>query len=649
MKKILLALAFIVSAMSMNAQQWSKELVKAAKNGDAEAQYQVGLCYYEGNGVEKDEKKAAEWFFKSMNLGNDEARTKFYSFWSKPLEKMAKKGDAEAQHYLGLCYYNGSGIAQDKEIAGEWFMKSYKNGNIEARKILYSYENRAWKSRMKTYTSDDMELRGGDRVDIKRIAQSVIEGELTYMYIDKAEFEKMGLTNDGPENGWGFAEGSYIKIAIEDDTICGFINGDIIEDATFKHKNDWMFEGDIRTNLLFIYKQAFTAAKEYISGYWNWTSIMRDIETTFLTGGKMTNYGSKKSHGRRTWSDDLKVWSTEIAFTTTLEEDVIMFRNIDPYTPDKKNYIFVSLDYHPWKAKGKDTFLVPYSLWSSFFEPNVFTNMPYGKFDDFAYGEVEYLTSPEGTSIQGYNLTLPNGARIISNGKKSNHTYYPAGSKTPLSLEKGEMTISSNIKMSWEKKGYDEDNDEIYDFNFEAPDGRKLYFTGNFKYFNIYNLQSLANGMKVFLLNSEAKEAGIEFPEYWKEGFIVEEQIHFGNGLITYLDGSEEKIINGERESIIKEREAIRKAEEAEEKKIYDDKCAKYGKVYVDAAADGELMIGMHWDLVQEFCKGTLGIIYIEHWVTYSDGTSVFYINDYQQTLAKVFVKNNKITDFVYY
>jgi len=45
---------------------------------------------------------------------------------------LAKKGDANAQNELGKCYYNGEGVAQDYKKAARWYKKASRNGNIEA-------------------------------------------------------------------------------------------------------------------------------------------------------------------------------------------------------------------------------------------------------------------------------------------------------------------------------------------------------------------------------------------------------------------------------------------------------------------------------------------------------------------------------------
>ena len=48
-------------------------LTKAAEQGDAEAQRELGNCYDKGYGVPKDEKKAAYWYNKAAE------REKYFS------------------------------------------------------------------------------------------------------------------------------------------------------------------------------------------------------------------------------------------------------------------------------------------------------------------------------------------------------------------------------------------------------------------------------------------------------------------------------------------------------------------------------------------------------------------------------------------
>ena len=47
---------------------------RAAKLGNAEAQFRLGWCYYDGTGVEKDLNEAEYWFRKSAEQGEEQAK-----------------------------------------------------------------------------------------------------------------------------------------------------------------------------------------------------------------------------------------------------------------------------------------------------------------------------------------------------------------------------------------------------------------------------------------------------------------------------------------------------------------------------------------------------------------------------------------------
>ena len=73
-----------------------ERFIKAAELGDARAQYQTGYMYLNGKGTAKDYSKTIYW-----------------------LEKSAAQNFACAYNYLGICYSNGYGVAQDKYKALE--------------------------------------------------------------------------------------------------------------------------------------------------------------------------------------------------------------------------------------------------------------------------------------------------------------------------------------------------------------------------------------------------------------------------------------------------------------------------------------------------------------------------------------------------
>ena len=69
-------------------------LIRNAEEGDAEAQYQLGLRYLEGDGLKKNEKAAAELFRKAM-----------------------EQGHLDAQRKLSWCHLYGRGVKQNLSYA----------------------------------------------------------------------------------------------------------------------------------------------------------------------------------------------------------------------------------------------------------------------------------------------------------------------------------------------------------------------------------------------------------------------------------------------------------------------------------------------------------------------------------------------------
>ena len=120
---------------------------KSAEQGDAYAQCNIGFCYKNGYGVPKDYNKAVYWYTKSAEQGNADAiealkklnreKTMSEEFKGTPeqikqYQIAAEQGNATAQYNLGVCYYNGQGVAQDNKKAVYWFTKSAEQGNADA-------------------------------------------------------------------------------------------------------------------------------------------------------------------------------------------------------------------------------------------------------------------------------------------------------------------------------------------------------------------------------------------------------------------------------------------------------------------------------------------------------------------------------------
>jgi TPR repeat protein len=128
------------------AANWLK---KAAEQGHAPAQQNLGVMYQNGLGVPQDDKKAVELYTKAAEQGNADAQTSLgwtYHKWhgvaqdyTKAFEwytKAAEQGDDAAQFNLGLMYGKGNGVGQDNKKATEWWTKAAEQGHESAKEAL---------------------------------------------------------------------------------------------------------------------------------------------------------------------------------------------------------------------------------------------------------------------------------------------------------------------------------------------------------------------------------------------------------------------------------------------------------------------------------------------------------------------------------
>jgi len=120
--------------------------LQLAEQKNADAQFQLGLIYANGQGVTKDDKQAADWFGKAAKQGHMEAQTKLgfmyatgrgvaqnYSSAVYWCYKAAEQGDAAAQYNLGVMYAEGQGVAKDNSLAVSWYSKAAAQGDARAQ------------------------------------------------------------------------------------------------------------------------------------------------------------------------------------------------------------------------------------------------------------------------------------------------------------------------------------------------------------------------------------------------------------------------------------------------------------------------------------------------------------------------------------
>lgn len=112
---------------------------KAAVQGHADAQFYLGKCYENGECVNKDFAEAMKWYRKAAENGHDVAKTKISI---DDILQKSKDGNAEAQYELGNCYFNGNDVKKDISQALKWYQKAAEQGHPQAKDIWEQYKEK---------------------------------------------------------------------------------------------------------------------------------------------------------------------------------------------------------------------------------------------------------------------------------------------------------------------------------------------------------------------------------------------------------------------------------------------------------------------------------------------------------------------------
>lgn len=117
-----------------------------AEQGDGISQFNLGIMYYQGQGVVQDYAEAARWYRKAAELGVTKAQfnlgvmyaqgrgvARDYAEAARWYRKAAEQGDPGAQFNLGVMYHQGQGVAQDYAEAVRWIRKAAEQGDPNAQ------------------------------------------------------------------------------------------------------------------------------------------------------------------------------------------------------------------------------------------------------------------------------------------------------------------------------------------------------------------------------------------------------------------------------------------------------------------------------------------------------------------------------------
>jgi TPR repeat protein len=162
-----------IKEMNRQTELVRQELLKKEKKQQAFENYERGLRYFKGDEVLKDYKEAVTWFHKA-----------------------AEQGFASAQSNLGVCYEKGYGITQDKEEAIKWYRKAAEQGDIVATDSLKRIE--AETARIE---SEHLKKEHAEQEKIKNEERDRLRKEITEEVLqDLGKTKHTGSSSSQPSN-----------------------------------------------------------------------------------------------------------------------------------------------------------------------------------------------------------------------------------------------------------------------------------------------------------------------------------------------------------------------------------------------------------------------------------------------------------------
>lgn len=117
-KRLYFVLLFVIMTNVSIGQTWYQQNIDAARRGNSGAQYAIGNCYADGNGVAKNPEQAFYWYLKA-----------------------AEQGHPDAQWSVGNCYEKGKGVSLNYKEAVKWYEKAGEQGkHLASYRLSEIYE-----------------------------------------------------------------------------------------------------------------------------------------------------------------------------------------------------------------------------------------------------------------------------------------------------------------------------------------------------------------------------------------------------------------------------------------------------------------------------------------------------------------------------
>ncbi len=117
-----------------------------ASDGEAEAQYRLGIMYEKGYGVDTSSRKALKWYRLAAAQGHRASKRRLKNLRQSTItaagsesvatqwyQDLAEEGDPDAQYNLGFMHETGWSTPVDEGEAARWYEKAAKKGILKAR------------------------------------------------------------------------------------------------------------------------------------------------------------------------------------------------------------------------------------------------------------------------------------------------------------------------------------------------------------------------------------------------------------------------------------------------------------------------------------------------------------------------------------
>ena len=146
---LLLVATVMILTVRLTIASELDSLKTAAEQGDAAAQFNLGLMYSTGEGVPRNYTEATRWYRMAAEQGFAEAQVylglmyldgrsvpRNYTEAVRWFRMAAEQGFAEAQFLLGNMYDTGEGVPQNDTEAARWYRMVAEQGNVWGQAIL---------------------------------------------------------------------------------------------------------------------------------------------------------------------------------------------------------------------------------------------------------------------------------------------------------------------------------------------------------------------------------------------------------------------------------------------------------------------------------------------------------------------------------